>query len=28
LNLEYVRRHSFLGDLTVIIQTGLRILKA
>jgi lipopolysaccharide/colanic/teichoic acid biosynthesis glycosyltransferase len=28
LNLEYVRRHSFMGDLSVIIQTGLRILKA
>ena len=28
LNLEYVRRHSFTGDLSVIIQTGLRILKA
>jgi lipopolysaccharide/colanic/teichoic acid biosynthesis glycosyltransferase len=28
LNLEYVRRHSFIGDLSVIIQTGLRILKA
>jgi len=28
LNLEYVHKHSFTGDLAIILQTGLRILKA
>jgi lipopolysaccharide/colanic/teichoic acid biosynthesis glycosyltransferase len=28
LNLEYVSKHSFAGDLAIIIKTGLRILKA
>jgi lipopolysaccharide/colanic/teichoic acid biosynthesis glycosyltransferase len=28
LNLEYVRKHSFAGDLAIILKTGLRILKA
>jgi lipopolysaccharide/colanic/teichoic acid biosynthesis glycosyltransferase len=28
LNLEYVREHSFVGDLAIILKTGLRILKA
>jgi len=28
LNLEYVHKHSFMGDLAIILQTGLRILKA
>lgn len=28
LNLEYVRKHSFTGDLAIIVKTGLRILKA
>jgi len=27
LNLEYVRKHSFLGDLKIIVLTGIRILK-
>lgn len=28
LNLEYVRKHSMLGDLSIIMQTGWRIIKA
>jgi lipopolysaccharide/colanic/teichoic acid biosynthesis glycosyltransferase len=28
LNLEYVSKHSFVGDVAIIIKTGLRILKA
>jgi lipopolysaccharide/colanic/teichoic acid biosynthesis glycosyltransferase len=28
LNLEYVRKHSFVGDLAIILKTALRIFKA
>ena len=28
LNLEYVRSHTFWGDVSIIVQTGLRIIKA
>jgi len=28
LNLEYVSKHSFVGDVAIIVKTGLRILKA
>jgi lipopolysaccharide/colanic/teichoic acid biosynthesis glycosyltransferase len=28
LNLQYVRSHSMLGDLSIIVQTGMRVIKA